>query len=83
MVWSLFCKESCSKIEQTTTPTGSGQIQIHPDHQARLLVVVVMGKVAVGVDDGAAVPVGYRDAVTEFKLVLLVVQQGNQSSDEL
>ena len=78
MVWSLFCKESCSKIEQTTTPTGSGQIQIHPDCQARLLVVVVMGKEAVGADD-----VGYSDAVTEFKLVLLVVQQGNQSSDEL
>lgn len=78
MVWSLFCKESCSKIEQTTTPIGSGQIQIHPDRQARLLVVVVMGKEAVGADD-----VGYSDAVTEFKLVLLVVQQGNQSSDEL
>ena len=37
-----------------------------------------MGKEAVGADD-----VGYSDAVTEFKLVLLVVQQGNQSSNEL
>lgn len=83
MGWSLFCQEPCSKIDQTTIPAGSGQIQIHPDHQARLLVVVVMGKGAVGVADVAAVPVGYSDAVTEFKLILLVVKQASKSRDEL
>lgn len=83
MSWILFCQEPCSKIEQTITPAGSEQIQIHPDRQARLLVVVAMEKVAVAVDGVAAVPVGYSDAITEFKLVLLVVKQASKSRDEL
>lgn len=71
------------KNRSNHNPAGSGQIQIHPDRQARLLVVVVMGKGAVGVANVAAVPVGYSDAVTEFKLVLLVVKQASKSRDEL
>ena len=42
-----------------------------------------MGKGAVGVAGVAAVPVGYSDAVTEFKLILLVVKKASKSRDEV
>ena len=86
MDWSLFCHEPDLKIEQTTTTAGSGQVQIHPDLQARFLVVVVvtggvvMVEVAVVVDE-VVVAVSYGGALIETKLLMLTAQQTNKSRD--